>query len=128
METSISRPWQGTVMGVLNSIGIAVGVMLSLTLILGASFITALIEDSAFSMVAGLGTTMIGIVLLPFLILGLFVTLGIFKGQKWAVILALVFTILGTIGNIVSFNIIGLVFNAFFIYCLVICVKDAYYN
>ncbi len=101
-------------MGGLNSIGITVGFMLSLTLIIGADFITVLIEDSAFSMVAGLGTTMIGIVLLTFLILGLFVTL--------------VFTALGTIGNIVSFNIVGLVFNAFFIYCLVICVKDACYN
>jgi len=79
-------------------------------------------------MIAGLGTTLIAVVMIPFLILGLFITIGLFKGQKWAVILSLIFTVIGTVGNITTLSYLGLAFNAFFIYCLIICLKEPFYN
>ena len=128
MEMTASRPWQGSVMGVLNAIGIVLGILGVIGLIFGGAFIASAMEEAGLSMLAGVGTTVVAIILIPFVILGVFITIGLFKGQKWAVIVALAFTALGTIGNLVSFNIIGLVFNAFFIYCYVICMKDAYYK
>lgn len=128
MEIINHRPWQGTTMAILNLIGIVIGFLVSLAFLFGASFLSAFMEDPAFSVIAGIGTSIVGIILLPFLILGIFVTLGLFKGQKWAVIVALIFTAFATIGNLTTFNLIGLLFNAFFLYCLIICMKDPYYG
>ncbi|WP_439183106.1 hypothetical protein [Carboxylicivirga taeanensis] len=128
MEMSVQRPWQGTVMGVLNAIGVVFGFMAVIALIFGGTFIAAALEDAGLAMLAGFSTTIIAVVLIPFLILYIFITLGFFKGQKWAVIVALVLTAIGTIGNVVSLSIIPLLINAFFIYCYIICMKDAYYK
>ncbi len=128
MEMSAQRPWQGTTMGVLNAIGIPFGFIAVLALIFGGTFIAAALEEAGLAMLAGAGTVVMAAVLIPFLILGIFITLGLFKGQKWAVIVALIFTILGTVGNLVSFSIIPLLINAFFIYCYIVCMKDAYYK
>ncbi len=124
----ISRPWQGTAVGVLNAIGIGFGFIGLILLFLGGSLIAGLMESSGMAVMAGLGTTVLAIILLPFLILGIFVTIGLFKGQMWAVIIALIFTGLGLIGNITTFNLVGLLFNAFFIYCFITCMKDPYYK
>jgi len=128
MEMSVSRPWQGTTMGVLNAIGVAFGFIGVIALLFGGTFIAAALEDVGMSMIAGLGTTLIAVVMIPFLILGLFITIGLFKGQKWAVILSLAFTALGTIGNITTLNFVGLAFNVFFLYCLIACLKEPFYN
>ncbi len=128
MEMSAQRPWQGTTMGVLNAIGIPFGFIAVLALIFGGTFIAAALEEAGLAMLAGAGTVVMAAVLIPFLILGIFITLGLFKGQKWAVIVALIFTILGTVSNLVSFSIVALIFNAFFIYCYIVCMKDAYYK
>jgi len=128
MEINVSRPWQGTLMGVLNAIGIALGFIAVLALLFGGTFIAAALQETGVSMLAGLGTTIIAVIILPILILGLFITLGLFKGQKWAVIIAMVFTALSIIGNITTFNIFALVLNAFFIYCYVMCLKAPFYN
>lgn len=128
MEKSVSRPWQGTVVGVFNAIGIAFGILGVIALLLGGAFIASALEESGVPMLAGIGTTIIAAILIPLLVLYLFITIGLFKGQKWAVITALAFTALAIVGNISSQAYIGLVFNAFFIYCLIACLKEPFYN
>ena len=129
------RPWQGTVIGVFQIIGIFVLTILALAFIFGAGFIGALIskyaQDVDFPVgVIGAGAMLIIglVVFLPLVILNIFITIGIFKGKKWAVIIALIFTSLGILGNLVSFNIFGLVLSGFILYCEIACLKEPFYK
>lgn len=122
------RPWQGTTIGVLNIIGLATSAILALVLIVFSAALSAYIQETPLALLAGAGTVILGIVIIPFIILGIFITIGIFKGQKWAVIVSLIFTGLGLLGNLFSFNLIGLIINGFLLYCQIICLNDPFYN
>ncbi len=132
---NLSRPWQGTVLGVVNILGLAVfGVMLMI-LFFGGNFLTEFVQDSQLSMIFGLGTIIIMIFMIPFVILGVFVTIGTFKGQKWAVIVMLIFTALALFGALSSLftadgsNVFGsLVINGFILYCAIASLKDPFYK
>ncbi len=128
MEINATRPWQGTTVGVLNIIGLAFSALTVLGLLVGGAAIASVLEEAGLAMLAGIGTTVIAIILIPFIILGVFLTIGLFKGQRWTVIVSLVLTALSALGSVFSFNIPGIVIYGFVIYCLIACMKDPYYN
>ncbi|MCU4163905.1 hypothetical protein [Carboxylicivirga caseinilyticus] len=126
--SSTTRPWQGTVLGILNAIGVFFGLIASLSLLIAGAAIAPYLEQSGLAILAGAGTALIGGIVLAFVILGIFITIGIFKGQKWTIILSLILTGISLIMNIFSFNIVGLIINGFMFYLAFTCVKDEYYN
>jgi hypothetical protein len=128
MEITANRPWQGTTVGVLNIIGIVFSALMVLGLLLGGAAIATALEEAGMAILAGVGTTIIAIALIPIIILAIFITIGLFKGQKWSVIVSLVLTALSALGSVFTFNIFGIIIYGFVIYCLVACMKDPYYN
>ena len=125
--SSGNRPWQGTVLGVFSALGLALMVLMVIVLLVAGAYIMDALTNYGLP-VGTISSSVIALLILPFIVLYVFMTLGLFKGQKWTVIVYLVFTILGTITNLLSFNIIGLLFNAFFIYLCIVSMKDSYYN
>lgn len=131
-----SRPWQGTVLGVLNIIGLVSAGMMLLLLSFGGSLLSEIIQDSQFSMIMGIGKIVLLILIIPFIILGFFVTIGTFKGQKWAVIVMMIFTVLGLLSALSSLfyaevhnnPIMPLLINGFVLYCEIASLKSPYYK
>ncbi len=132
---NLNRPWQGTVLGVVNILGLAMSGVMLMILFFGGSFLAEYIQDSQLSMIFGIGTIFILIFIIPFVILGIFVTIGTFKGQKWAVIVMLIFTAMALFGALSSlftadgYNAFGsLVINGFILYCVIVSLKDPFYK
>ena len=139
--TTSKRPWQGTFLGVLNVIGLVliglISIFLLIAIVGGGAMISQMIESSAEIAslpIASLFGTMGSILLVPvfaIFALGLFITIGIFKGQKWSIIVSIIFTVLGILSafsNMGDINFSILLINAFVLYLEVMCLKDPFYN
>ncbi len=128
MENITQRPWQGTTVAVINAIGLGIGIIAFLLFLFAGSFITTMLEQTQYAMLAQASSMLIAFILLPFLILAFFITRGLFKGQIWTIIVSLIFTGLSLIGNLTTLNFISIVINGFMIYCLVICLNAEFYK
>ena len=139
VNQSISRPWQGTTLVVFNIIGLVFNglslIFLIIMTIKGSSISTGILqtfggEASGFpigDMVETAGMVMI----IPYvlsLILGVFLTLGTIKGQKWSIITMMVFTILALLSVLASKNVIAIIIPGFLLYLEIMCLKNLYYN
>jgi hypothetical protein len=129
------RPWQGTVLAVLNIISLATGFFVFLLIMAGSGFVEGMVHDSSLSMVMGLGRLIIFMIALPVIMLAVFVTIGLFKGQKWSVIIMMIFTILAILNSFTGrFGVDGgqvlgsLVVNGFVLYCEIAALKDPFYK
>ncbi len=131
MQT-IKRPWQGTALGVLNIIGL---VLLAATLIFVFTIVGSTIVGSTILDTAANKSNFIGalleykfIILIPIAllyILGVLITIGIFNGQKWAIIVSLAFSIIGAISEV---EVISLLISALVIYLEIYCLKHPFYG
>ena len=125
----IKKPWQGVVLVVLLILGL-----------LGTLLFTALVVflSSAFGYT---GTTNLLILTgaLPFIVLFLVQIIGILKRKRWAVLLTLLTTALGTVlvllpmifsneGVTTSTVVWQLLFSAVYLYLGITCLKHPYYN
>lgn len=140
-----SRPWQGTTLGVLEIIGlIFMAIILAgLTFFLIGGVPTNIqslinagqVEGSGdivsmFKQIIGAATAVIGVMF----ILLIFVTIGIFKGRKWSVITALVFSILGVLGGLgnlgedVDSAVVQIAISGFMIYLEIACLQHPFYS
>jgi len=147
MTEQNTRPWQGTTLGILNIIGIVfltliLVPMITLTvigfLIGGATAIQMPEFMPEGFMLIGTIAILIGLIIsLIFYILSIIITVGVFKGTKWTIILSIIFSILGVISNIISaitntdqinFIIIPLIIIAFFLYLEFACLNHPFYN
>lgn len=123
-NNNIVRPWQGTFLAVLMIIGLVLLAIFIPMLFLGAGFIATFLP----SQFAGL-TMAVGFVFIGFFVLGIFMTIGLFKGQKWATLLSMVFSALGVLGAIsADFNVLNLLLNAFVLYLGFASFKHPFYN
>jgi len=145
----MKRPWEGTALGVVDIIatifaflgaigflflqGLLSGFMNSVQVTSGDVAVSAA-STGIFSMFASLGLV-IGVILIAFAVLSIFLARGSFKGQKWTVIVNLIFGILGLLSALSSLGgtmanqvYMNLAIDAFVIYCSVMCLKNAYYN
>jgi len=92
------------VISVLYYIGAAFSFLFGLLLIVGGVFIGAILGETLASLSAlGSGLFIVlGIALLGFGVLDIFIGRGLWKGQNWTRIAAIVFAILGVFGGINS--------------------------
>ncbi len=134
-----SRPWQGTLLGVVSIVGLVMAGVMILLIMLGSSFISGMADDPVFSFIFGAGAFMIILLVVPFIVLGVFVTIGMFKGQKWAVIIMLIFTaiallsalsgsFMGDGGGYGHSGLGSIVINGFLLYCEIASLKDPFYK
>ena len=92
------------VISVLYYIGAAFSFLFGLLLIVGGAFIGAILGETLASLSAlGSGLFIVlGIALLGFGVLDIFIGRGLWKGQNWTRIAAIVFAIFGVLGGINS--------------------------
>ena len=118
-----NRPWQATTLGVLDSIGVVMCVLLALlaffmkdlfsSLLGGGMDVTMSMEgvdETAVEavglvgdMIASMGSVL-GVIFLALAALSYFMARAVFKGKKWSPIVSLVFAILGVLGMAVNFD------------------------
>jgi hypothetical protein len=129
------RPWQGTVLGVLNIISLVMAGMLFLFISFGSSFVAQFTQDPMVTAIMGFGVMVAVIFTIPFLVLAVFVTIGVFKGQKWTIIVMLIFSVIGILGTLsemfsgtVDVPYISLAINGFVLYCEIIALKSPFYK
>ena len=144
----MKRPWEGTALGVVDIIATVFAFLGALGFLFLQSVITGFLTSAQttgditvtgpatgiFSMFASLGIV-IGVILIGLGVLSIFLARGSFKGQKWTVIVNLIFGILGLLSALSSLGgtmanqvYMNLAIDAFVIYCSVMCLKNAYYN
>ncbi|MBC8495208.1 hypothetical protein H8D36_03580 [archaeon] len=87
------------VISVLYWIAAVLFIIGGLAMIFGASVMASIMP--LFAMFSGL-IILAGIIMIALGILDIFIALGLWKGQKWAWIIAIVFAIIGFVGAIVS--------------------------
>jgi hypothetical protein len=127
MAGMMERPGWVLFAAVMQFIGAAALLILGLFALVGGSFIAALFEGGLgeFSDVfAGL-IMVIGVIMLLFGVLALFIGLGLLKGRAWAKIVAIIFAALGAIAAVLSLlqgefgSLLNLALNGLIIYALV---------
>ncbi|MCX6807565.1 MAG: hypothetical protein NTZ80_02040 [Patescibacteria group bacterium] len=96
-------PWQGIVLGIFAIISAIITLALTITFLAGGNIISSVFSSLATVGVPGfissLATT-VGIICLLFMILYIFMAIGIFKGQKWSIVVYLILMILGVLFGI----------------------------
>ena len=95
------------VVSVLFYIGAALGVLGSIMLFVGGSFVAGLLPGFG-SLAGGLFIGM-GIIMLAISVLDIFVGRGLWKGQRWAWITAIVLLVLGFVLSLISLNILMII-------------------
>jgi hypothetical protein len=93
------------IISVLYYIGAVASILFGILMIVGAGTLGALIESIPFAALFGGLFVVFGIVLIGLAVLSFFIGRGLWKGQKWARIIAIIFAILGVIGAI--FSLVG---------------------
>lgn len=131
------RPWQGTALGVWNIIGLVLfGLIIALILISFAGGLTLLeqiqgVDIPGLKIVTLLGAFIL-VPLIPIFILVFFITKGVFKGKKWAIIVSIIFTVLAILQYISDFklntSIIWLAVNGFMLWAEIVCIRHPFYN
>jgi hypothetical protein len=128
----VTRPWQGTFLAVLNIISLIITAMfipfIILMIIAGGVLSFANDLEPIFGMILGGGGIILGVMLLIYFILGIFITKGLFKGRKWAVIILLIFSFLGLINLIFNFDLITLIIVALCLYLEIACLLHPFYS
>ena len=130
IEVIIKRPWQGTVLAVLQILK-ALAVAGILAVMMAAGFEGFKGGEMGFMVgLAGVG----GLVfLLPLLIVMILMIIALFKGRKWAVVVALILSILAFFPVIFT---LGIGPEAFFPVCIIwgftlwlviACLKNPFY-
>ena len=130
------RPWQGTVLGIANILGLAMGALMLTLVMFGSSFLAGMAQDPVFSFIFGAGALVIILLVLPFIVLEVFITIGMFKGQKWAVIVMLIFTVIALLGGLGGLfantdgyhSYVSVAVHGFLLYCEIASLKDPFYK
>lgn len=125
------RPLEGTLLGWFSIAGFSLAVL--------AVILTFILSFEGFK--AGEMGAMIGIFgsigllfLIPWLVFKLVLTIGIFKGRKWTVVISLVFTVIGFIpgffmlGTGIGPFLLSIGFLTLMLWAEIKCLKHPYYN
>ena len=128
------RPWQATFLGVLSIIGavfafLVMLFMAFLTFGVGAGVAQIGVPEltGVFNMLSGF--VFVGVIIFAGLgVLAIFMARGMFKGQKWAPIVSIVFSVMALVGVLSNFDPVILVIDAFILYLAIMCVKHPFFN
>ena len=122
-------------LGVLNIISLVMAVIVLLFLSFGSSFIAEFTQDLMVTAVMGFGVMVAVLFAIPFLVLAVFVTIGVFKGQKWTIIVMLIFSVIGVLGGLYDMftgtgdtPFVSLAINGFVLYCEIAALKSPFYK
>lgn len=131
-KTASSRPWQGTLLAILNIIGLVMlGLLMAALLMIsaGGSMMSQFAEGAVPAFFGTIGLFFL-VPLAAIFVLGIFVTKGLFSGQRWTVILMMVFTVLGLLSAFGSlrYSIAPLAINALMLWAEVMCYKHPFYK
>jgi|GEM_PF-3626935 len=125
---SIKKPWQTIVLLVFQYIGLVfMGLALILGLVAGNLLSSMTTVEGAGVLAAGIGGAF-SIILLPFLVLAIFIVIGLHKGQKWSPILIAAFSALSLLMSLNDINALSIIFQGFFIYLAVVSAKHPFFN
>jgi len=124
----VSRPWQGTVLGVVYILSIALTVIMLPILLFGSTLGIMNGANNGLAMLLGGGMLIMSLLLIAIFILQIFVTIGIFKGQKWAVITSIVFTALSLSSLIQNFSLTTLIIDGALMYLSIACLLHPFYG
>ncbi|MDP2691160.1 MAG: hypothetical protein Q8O95_02010 [bacterium] len=137
----VVRPWQGTVLGYLAAIGTAIaaiggvlalfgqGMMFGLMggMLQGAPGMDPLVAGGVTGMLQGM-FWVFALILIGIAVFSFFMTRGLFAGARWALIVVLVFSVLGLLQSLSMGEVVGIAINAFVVYLGVSVWKDPFYN
>ena len=128
----VTRPWQGTVLAVFNIIGLIITIMFMpfvLLIILGGSML-GFIEEAGpgLAMLLGGGGVALLLMLLFFFVLEIFIVRGLFKGQKWVIILSLIFSAMSAVQLVLNFDLFSALIIALFVYLEIACLLHPFYG
>ncbi|MFX0212154.1 MAG: hypothetical protein ACFFDT_39640 [Candidatus Hodarchaeota archaeon] len=137
MTTALAKtmPTGIKIISVLYYIGAVLSLLFGILLLIGAGAISTLVTEIPLLGFLGAGfLTVIAIIMIALAVLGFFIGRGLWKGQNWARIVAIIFAILGFISAIINLisaqwgSIISLVINGLIGYYLLFSknVKEAF--
>lgn len=98
-----SAPVGVKIISILYYIGAAVGLIFGLSLMFGGGALSTLL--GGLGILFGSLFIILGIILIGFAVLSFFIGRGLWKAQKWARIVAIIFGILGFLGGV--FSLVG---------------------
>ena len=125
------RPWHGSLLGWLSVVGVvmALSVTVFISILSYAGF-----DAGEMGIMIGIFASIGLFFLTPWLIFKVLLTVGIFRGKKWAVLISLIFTIVGLIPGFFSLGL-GLIaflgsigFLSLMLWAEIKCLKHPYYN
>lgn len=138
-----TRPWQGTTLAVLAIINAVCAFLLAILLLafqgVIVGFLSGAPEANAGGLMAIITAFMIpfALFIIGFGVLDIFMARGFLKGQRWEIILAMIFSGLGALGVLSSLfsrdqSFGNLLFSiailAAYFYLLITCWKDPFYT
>jgi hypothetical protein len=112
------------IISVFGYIGAGLGIIASLALIFGGSFMASIMPLADVSMIPAAMLSavimVVGIIILLVSIFGIFLARGLWMHKKWARIVAIVFAAIGVLGGLTSLpsGIVGLLLNGAVFYLL----------
>jgi len=131
-NNSSTRPWQGTVLtvfAIINFIFLVMLIPFILLIILGGGMLGFMENlEPGIAMLVGGGGLILLLGLLPFGILDIFMIRGFLKGQKWSIVLSLIFSTMSLIGMIFDFTLFSLILIGFLMYLEVTCLMHPFYG
>ena len=103
------------VISILYYIGAVVMLLIGLGLMFGAELLASLVPIDATTMaLSSVILVIVGALFIPVAVLEFFIARGLWKGQPWARIVAIIFAAFGVLGglsNLISGAIVGAIFN-----------------
>jgi hypothetical protein len=127
-----SRPWQGTLLAILNIVSlIIIAIIIPFAILLtvaGGALGFAKDVNPSIGLILGGGGLLLTLGLILYFILGIFITRGLFKGKKWAVIIMLIFSGFSLMGTLFDFSLFSFIVLALFLYLEIACLIHPFYG
>jgi hypothetical protein len=127
-----SRPWQGTLLAILNIVSlIIIAIIIPFAILLtvaGGALGFAKDVNPSIGLILGGGGLLLTLGLILYFILGIFITRGLFKGKKWAVIIMLIFSGFSLMGTLFDFSLFSFIILALFLYLEIACLMHPFYG
>jgi len=127
-----SRPWQGTLLAILNIVSlIIIAIIIPFAILLtvaGGALGFAKDVNPSIGLILGGGGLLLTLGLILYFILGIFITRGLFKGKKWAVIIMLIFSGFSLMGTLFDFSLFSFIILALFLYLEIACLIHPFYG
>ncbi|MBI9065630.1 MAG: hypothetical protein JEZ14_26840 [Marinilabiliaceae bacterium] len=121
------RPWQGTILGVISSVGVITLVFILGSLLFARDMISPYLVKTPFALLLGAGTFVMFMILLFGIILSLSITFGVFNGKTWAIILSILFTGMSMIEALFVVSPIAIIAYGLLLYLEIVCVRHSFY-